>query len=321
MRRNLIVVVGALLGACALSLLAPARVWAFCRTTTCGDTCNPPDADCVTNQLPNIPLFWADSCVSYDLQQDASKWASLDVATTIVDTVFATWTGVTCDGQPLSITSMNRGPVVCAAREFNDGQKTAGGNANIIVFRDDTWPESAVSDPTSTLALTTVTYNKTNGQIVDADIEINGSQAPLSTDDAGGGTAFDLQSILTHETGHFFGMAHSTVTCMTDGSDCPSMNAHYRPGSIAYRTLEDDDKAGICAIYPPGRAATDNSCLPIDGFSAVCGHKPDSPQGGCALAGGGSDRRGGGLATLLVMTLALSLARSRRACKAAVKRL
>jgi hypothetical protein len=235
--------------------------------------------------------------------------------------VFATWTGVTCDGQPLSITAMNRGPVVCAAREFNDGQKTAGGNANIIVFRDDTWPESAVSDPTSTLALTTVTYNKTNGQIVDADIEINGSQAPLSTNDAGGGTSYDLQSILTHETGHFFGLSHSTVACLSDGSDCPTMNAHYRPGSIAYRTLEDDDKAGICAIYPTGRATTDDSCLPVDGFSSLCGHQPDPSQGGCTVAGSdGSDSGcGRALATLLVLTS--PLARRRRLRKGAAEHL
>ncbi|HXI60736.1 MAG TPA: matrixin family metalloprotease [Polyangia bacterium] len=296
-KRHQSIAVGLLAAVAAAT--ASSRAEAFCRTTTC-DTCPPPAVGCVTE---GFPLFWPGGCVSYDLQKDASKWASLDVATTLVDGAFNTWGSVSCDGQPPSITFMNRGPIECAAREFNDGRKTEGGNANIIVFRDDVWPE--VSDPASTLALTTVTYNRSNGQIVDADIEINGSQSPLSTDDAASASAFDLASILTHEVGHFLGLAHSTEPCAADGSDCPTMNALYRRGSTAYRTLEGDDQAGLCAIYPAGRTVTDNRCLPQGGFSALCG-TPAPPSGGCALAGGGAGA--GGRASWAVMGGAMVLA-------------
>jgi hypothetical protein len=302
-KRRQVIAVGLLAAAAAATVSS--RAEAFCRTTTCGDTCLGPTPGCTTK---DIPIFWPGGCVSYDLQKDASKWASLDVATTLVDGAFNAWGNVSCDGQPPSITFMNRGPIECAAREFNDGRKTEGGNANIIVFRDDVWPE--VSDPASTLALTTVTYNRSNGEIVDADIEINGS-SPLSTADAASASAFDLASILTHEVGHFLGLAHSTEPCATDGSDCPTMNALYRRGSTAYRTLEGDDHAGLCAIYPAGRTVTDNRCIPQGGFSALCG-TPATPSEGCALAGGdGAGGRASGAGLGFAMVLALLAGRRR----------
>ena len=68
-------------------------------------------------------------------------------------------------------------------------------------------------------------------------------------------TSYDLPSILTHEVGHFLGMAHSTEPCTVGGDDCPTMNPFYTTGSDAYRSLEADDVAGICAVYPPSRKA------------------------------------------------------------------
>jgi hypothetical protein len=50
-----------------------------------------------------------------------------------------------------------------------------------------------------------------------------------------------LQSILTHEAGHFMGLAHATDTNSI-------MYAFYQEGAIE---LTPDDQAGICNIYPP----------------------------------------------------------------------
>ena len=293
------------------ALLQGGRADAFCRSTTC-QTCPPPATGCVTEGLP---LYWPSSCASYDVQKDASKWASFGVATQIVDDAFAAWAGVTCDaaGHQPSLRFMNLGPVECIAREFNDGRKRGGGNANLIVFRDDVWTSADVSDPASTLALTTVTFSVPTGQIYDADIEVNGSQSALSTEQNPSADAFDLLSILTHEAGHFLGLAHSTEPCSFDGQDCPTMNALYRRGSDAYRSLEADDKVGVCAIYPPDRGPSSASCTPFQGLSSDCGGPPE-PAGGCAVAGAeaaGSGSGGVGL-LLLGVGIAAGLARRRR---------
>jgi hypothetical protein len=296
MRLSLAGLLGLVLGIGALLPASPAA--AFCRSTTC-EKCVAPATGCVNEGLP---LYWPPGCVSWDMQQDASKWASLDIATNLVAAAFQAWSSVTCEGQPPSITFMNLGPVMCGDVQFNSGRDLEGGNANIIVFRDTEWTNAAVSDPSSTLALTNVTFSRVSGQIYDADIEVNGSQTALSTDEMPASNAYDLLSILTHEAGHFLGLAHSTATCGLDGNDCPTMNALYRRGSATYRTLEEDDKAGLCAIYPPGQAAASATCTPFGGFGSACG-VPVTPGGGCAVAA----PRGGNPSALGVLLSALAL--------------
>ena len=56
--------------------------------------------------------------------------------------------------------------------------------------------------------------------------------------------AYDLQAILTHETGHFLGLAHATEATSV-------MYAFYRQGAI---DLTEDDAAGLCSIYPPAQS-------------------------------------------------------------------
>jgi hypothetical protein len=273
--------------------------FAFCHATTCKD-CVAPSDGCVTE---GFPLYWPNICVSYSLQQDATKWASLDEATRAVDAAFAAWTAPQCAGtaQRPSIGFVNVGPVACGAQEYNDGSKTIGGNANIVVFNDYSWDVGdAGTDPESTLALTFVTYDWRSGEILDADILVNG-QNTLSTATPVPAAAYDLQSLLTHEVGHFIGLAHSPVACTTH--DCPTMRAVYRKGDDSFRTLEADDVAGVCATYPPGRPS-DPSCVPNFGLSGECGLVVNKDKGGCTVAAGRP--RPCGLAALLALSVAVS---------------
>ncbi len=88
------------------------------------------------------------------------------------------------------------------------------------------------------------------GQILDADIIFNSTQN-FTTDGTGDGQ--DLQTVATHEIGHFFGLAHSAV-----------VHAVMYPFAPARETrLSYDDMAAISLNY--GKAAPDVSTGSIAG--------------------------------------------------------
>jgi hypothetical protein len=97
------------------------------------------------------------------------------------------------------------------------------------------WP---YDDPVNTLALTTVTYGIDDARIYEIYTEVNSAQHELTTAEPppANGAGFDLQSILTHEAGHFLGIAHATDTNAI-------MYAYYQPGAI---NLTADDIDAIC---------------------------------------------------------------------------
>src|SRR5689334_23443474 len=150
---------------------------AYCRTTSCagvgtGTLCSPKEPmDC------GKPLFWSSPCVGYSLQKSASRWVTLPAATTVFAEAFAAWSKAQCTSGSPRIEGVDMGPVDCDKHEYNQN----AGNANIVLFRDDSWPHAGQGD---TLALTTVTYNLDTGEIYDADIELNSAQAAFSTGDA-----------------------------------------------------------------------------------------------------------------------------------------
>ncbi len=270
--------------ASAFALLAASRdAFAFCRTTS--EPIDPgfvstPDTPCWTEGLP---LYWTSACVGYSIQQDASKQVSFNDAQNGMETAFAQWTNATCpsvdDGGASSRASIDvrfLGPVACHEVQYNQ----SGGNANIIMFDDDNWPHD---DSNNTLGLTTVTYNIDTGELYDADMEINTAQVTLTVNGDVPPDGYDFLSIITHESGHFLGMAHSPDTHAT-------MYAHYVQGATSMRDLTSDDVQGICTIYPPdgtrstgdgGIAEGDCDPTPRHGYSGTCGG-----GGGCSAAPG-----------------------------------
>src|SRR5262249_7789043 len=126
--------------------------------------------------------------------------------------------------------------------------------------------------------------------IYDADMELNSADNDFTTDDTN--VDFDLLSILTHESGHFLGLAHSADIHAV-------MFPDYMEHTTNLRTLTADDIAGICAIYPPGDIPSDCDDAPRHGFSPLCG--VDQPPGGtdggtggcCTVTPGGATSEGG----------------------------
>lgn len=77
-------------------------------------------------------------------------------------------------------------------------------------------------------------------RIVEADVHVNAKDYSFSLSDVPG--KIDLQSVLTHELGHVLGIGHS--------DDKRATMAAGVPAGVAARSLEDDDVAAVCALYP-----------------------------------------------------------------------
>jgi len=281
----------ALVGAATLAVAGNAD--AFCRTMACPLPAgfSPSEVSCVPQagdpllggaaDFPSycaslsppakpIPVWWRNACVSYDIQQNASAQIPYDTASTMFAQAFAKWTSIECPettdddagaadaaavgSARVSIDVRDLGPVACDLVQYNSDS----GNQHIIIFHDDVWPHN---DANNTLGLTTVTYDPDTGEIYDADMEINAT-VPLSIGDPVASGAYDFDSIITHECGHFLGMAHT-------GDDRATMYASYTQGTTYKRVLTSDDVSGLCSIYlPGGERAVDPSATP-DGSGQV----------------------------------------------------
>jgi len=286
------------LGGAFVATLLSSRVDAFCLASTCaeGQVCGPPPWDDPTCKA----LAWVRPCVSVSLEVRASKKVPLDVAEPLVMQAFAAWESPLCDaegGRP-NIHVINMGTVSCDLVEYN----SKGGNANVVTFRDATWPHP--SGPHN-IALTTVTFDTKTGEIYDADMEINSSSFELTNGDADVQT--DLLSVVTHEAGHFLGMAHSEIATAT-------MFPSYTPGTVDARSLSPDDVSAICQTYPPATTPVDtNTCNPIPrhGFSPACLSK--QTEGDCSVHAGDAGGSGDTKAPLVItLGLLVGLVRLRR---------
>jgi YVTN family beta-propeller protein len=121
---------------------------------------------------------------------------------------------------------------------------------NVVIF-DATGRTIGAPAGSGIIAITRVNWNG-NGDIIDADIIFNGRDFTFSISDVDTpNRQVDLQDVLTHEVGHFFGLDHTPL--VGDALERPTMN----PFNTAERpregrSLEDDDRAGITALYRTG---------------------------------------------------------------------
>jgi hypothetical protein len=217
-----------------------------------------------------------------------------------------------------SIATWNNGIASCSYLQIiNQGTKAmevGRDRINLIKFRDVSWCRPATKDdpahchPDSAAGITTATYvddasSERDGAIVDADIELNGVDFAISVNGQTAGTAScnaELQNTLTHELGHLLGLEH---TCLAAG-DPPRVDDQGNPvplcsmataaqqnatmfnfqecGENKKETLEPDDIAGACGIYPTARDP--GTCDPVDAPGGCC-NTGNAPAGPLALAG------------------------------------
>ncbi|CAN5150362.1 hypothetical protein BH09MYX1_BH09MYX1_43360 [soil metagenome] len=275
---------------------------AFCRTTTVQKPATFSEVllqQCFTD---GKPLWWAGRCVGYSLQASGSKNFTFADLEPVVKSAVDAWAGVNCAGPngtgPVSIDLQYLGAAACSKVEFRGD----AGNVNVIVFRDDSWP--ADQDPDHVIALTTVQYNTTTGELRGVDMEINTAKQNINLDGAGGSIA--LPGVLTHEAGHMLGFAHSTEKTST----------MYEKYNSSIGNLSSDDIAAVCTVYPP-----DGTRPTADGTRAALACDPTPPRGyvpdcfagdsgGCSCEAMGS-RAGSGGALVFAVALGALLRRHR----------
>ncbi len=156
-----------------------------------------------------------------------------------VTRAFTTWQSV-----PTSDITYQFGGLTAALPGEDDGSSTLG-------FRDR--PEFD-----RVLASTSFVIDMATGALVESDIFFNSAFA-WSVSAAGTAGTFDLESIALHEIGHFSGLGHSALgeTELRDGggrrvlaSAAVMFPIAFGPASVAGRTLQPDDIAGISDLYP-----------------------------------------------------------------------
>ncbi len=148
---------------------------------------------------------------------------------------FARWANAVCTGGTTRWAATNAGNFTSPS---GLSAITNDGTNRVIWLGGSSWQHGA-----QTLGLTITTYYTTTGQIIDGDMQLNNDRTWKLGGSAG--NQVDVQSIITHEAGHFLGLDHSAPTSAV-------MFANYNIGAGEIkRTLTSTDINDVCAVYPP----------------------------------------------------------------------
>lgn len=261
------------------------------------------------------PVYWTQSCLFIQADSNYVKDLSgAEVEQAIQNAITAWQTRIS----PASFIQLKYLPAQGTKETtYKDGLQ-------VIKFRADQWCRPAMDGAQqvcydrSATAITTVSYiNKAgdanDGQIVDADIELNAVNNVFYDADKGKAPVdprnpADLWNTLTHEMGHMQGLDHTcrgpaetTSTCTVDntGAQRPlcsdvarlkatnpayltiyntAMYAVADPSETRKRLPQSDDVLGITESYP---ASSDPKSCVMPG---------SSPKGGCSMSVTGSAR-------------------------------
>lgn len=204
-----------------------------------------------------------------------------------VRAAFLTWTS-------------NGVPVKVSFQESDGAAARAGDNRNVVAWVGESWPYSP-----EVLAMAVSQYDTASGEVVETDILVN-TRHGWTTSPKTGDSRFDVQSVMTHEVGHLFGLGH-------DESDAASAMYPSTPAGAIKRQLSADDRAGIVALVTEmSRWTSQSSAQSSAGTASSDDTREAKSMGemlvGCSAAGGAS----GGLGSVLLALSALALRRRAR---------
>lgn len=259
----------------------------------------------------HMPLYWAVPRATLELARPPESFS-----VTIADFQEAaqaaanTWSYPQLEG---SAVELDISPTIV------DSQTAGRDGHNRVVIRTGMWCRDPIlmtrCHDASQIAVTEV-WSRSNpggyndGEILEADIEINNVDYTWSVIPSGGGDTrdfvndYDLASALTHEMGHFLGFAHTCLLAgdplrfddrgapspaCTEVTGGPISDATMFPylarAEIRDRELSPDEVSAACRTYPAASRAQEGMCqVAGDGGRARRTHDLAGPAGALILA-------------------------------------
>jgi hypothetical protein len=185
----------------------------------------------VRKSSTGAPLRWPEGEIGVRLAlEDPPSGVSASAATEAGARAFDAYMDVIAPMSPSVTVAMRAGTTKAPV--------TAADGTTTVTWVNEGWDDDY--DPNA-LAITITTYDTTSGSIQDADIVVNARFPWTAVDDCD--TAYDLQSVLTHEVGHLFGLGHDAED--PDATMYPSAGVC----ETKKRDLAASDLAGLTFLY------------------------------------------------------------------------
>ncbi len=253
------------------------RALAYCRA----DIETMANGECI--EKPGVPrLHWTRSCSSYAFNEQLFERISLLDESQVrrsFDDSFGNWAAVDCGRAPFLVQQTD----VLSVDEGVAFDWDIVNTSTITAHSAEAWVDKEYSS--EVVALTTIFHDPDTGEIFDVDMELNAGAGDFTN--CAGRCEFgriDIRNTITHEAGHYFGLGHSAVAGAT-------MAKYAFDGrEIEKATLEEDDRAGYCALDLPAHACPTGgcSCPPAPIYpsgkksreSSACAVAEPGPRGG-----------------------------------------
>lgn len=264
----------------------------------------------VDTSIENDPkahcLYWKGGEIPWTQSNVGNAETTGETEFTAISASFATW---------------NAQALVCGNFTLPEKPRTFGrdiaydpaasDNQNLVLFRstrcaerttpsDSCWGNADCNNKfdcwqygSSTIALTTTTYDRTTGQIYDADLELNDWGFTFTTVDSPpciapalsqSCVATDVENTVTHEVGHMLGLDHPTGSALCGES---TMHASAPLGETQKRTLDEGSKRFVCDVYPKGKPSRDCIIESVSTGNSTNGLADLGEPAGCSATAAG----------------------------------